>query len=68
VLSFPAFALLFVWYLGIGMRPESAAKDPEKIYREPRFVSFVLLLCALVAVLFFVDIPLLNVLTNRVEY
>jgi 4-hydroxybenzoate polyprenyltransferase len=68
VLSFPAFALLFVWYLGIGMRPESAAKDPEKIFREPRFVSFVVLLCALVTVLFFVDIPLLNVLTNRVEY
>jgi len=68
VLSFPAFALLFVWYLAIGMRPESAAKDPEKIYREPRFVTFTVLLCVLVAVLFFVDIPFLNVLTSRIEY
>jgi decaprenyl-phosphate phosphoribosyltransferase len=64
VLSFPAFALLFVWYLAIGLRPESAAKDPEKIFREPRFVSFVALLCGLMAVLFFVDIPILNVLTS----
>jgi decaprenyl-phosphate phosphoribosyltransferase len=68
VLSFPAFALLFVWYLGIGMRPESAAKDPEKIFREPRFLSFVAMIAALVAVLFVVDLPFLDLLLNRVEY
>jgi len=68
VLSFPAFALLFVWYLAIGMRPESAAKDPEKIYREPKFVCFVFLLCMLVAILFFVDVPFLNILTERLQY
>ena len=68
VLSFPAFALLFVWYLAIGMRPDSAAKDPEKIYREPRFACFVALLCVLVAILFFVDVPFLYILTERLQY
>jgi 4-hydroxybenzoate polyprenyltransferase len=68
VISFPAFALLFVWYLKIGMRAESAAKDPEKIFREPRFVLFVLFLCVLVTVLYFVDIPSLNILSERVHY
>lgn len=32
ILSFPIFSLVFVWYLAIGMRPDSAAKDPEKIF------------------------------------
>jgi decaprenyl-phosphate phosphoribosyltransferase len=68
VLSFPGFALLFVWYLEIGMRAESVAKDPEKIFREPRFVLFVLSLCLLVAILFFVDIPYLEILTERIHY
>lgn len=68
VISFPGFALLFVWYLKIGMRAESVAKDPEKIFREPRFVLFVLFLCLLVAVLYFVDIPALNILSDRVHY
>lgn len=68
VLSFPGFALLFVWYLEIGMRAESVAKDPEKIFREPRFVVFVLSLCLLVAILFFVDIPFLEILSERIHY
>jgi len=68
VLSFPWFALLFVWYLEIGMRAESVAKDPEKIFREPRFVLFVLSLCLLVAILFFVDIPSLEILSERIHY
>jgi decaprenyl-phosphate phosphoribosyltransferase len=68
VISFPFFALLFVWYLEIGMRAESVAKDPEKIFREPRFISFVVFLCLLVAILFVTDIPFLAVLSERIQY
>lgn len=68
MISFPGFALLFVWYLEIGMRAESVAKDPEKIFREPKFVLFALLLCLLVGVLFVVDIPFMEILTERIHY
>jgi len=68
ILSFPVFALLFVWYLAIGMRPDSAAKDPEKIFSDPRFLAFSLFIGAFVTFLFFVDIPSLGFLLNRIEY
>jgi 4-hydroxybenzoate polyprenyltransferase len=68
ILSFPFFALLFVWYLSIGMRPDSAAKDPEKIFRDPKFIALSVFIAALVGVLFFVDIPILHVLVNKIEF
>jgi 4-hydroxybenzoate polyprenyltransferase len=67
ILSFPFFALLFVWYLSIGMRPDSAAKDPEKIFRDPKFIGLAVFLSALVVMLFFVDIPFLHVLVNKIQ-
>lgn len=68
LLSFPFFALLFVWYLAIGMRPDSEAQRPEKLYRNKRFVAYVFFLTALVATLFFVDVPFLHLLTEKVTY
>jgi 4-hydroxybenzoate polyprenyltransferase len=68
LLSFPLFALLFTWYLAIGMKPHSATQNPEKLYRERGFIAFVLLLGAVVAALFVVDIPFLHMLVNRVVY
>jgi len=67
ILSFPFFALLFVWYLSLGMRPDSAAKDPEKIFRDPRFLGLSVFIAALVVALFFVDIPILHVLVNKIQ-
>jgi decaprenyl-phosphate phosphoribosyltransferase len=67
ILSFPFFALLFVWYLSIGMRPDSAAKDPEKIFRDPKFIGLAVFLSALVILLAFVDIPILHILVNKIE-
>ena len=64
LLSFPFFALLFAWYLSIAMRPASRALNPEKLYREKRFVVYVAFLCVLVTALFFVDIPGLQVLID----
>ena len=68
LLSFPLFALLFVWYLRIGMKPFSAAQNPETLYREKKFICFVMVLCCSIALLFVIDIPFLKVLTERVTY
>ena len=68
LLIFPFLALLFAWYLAIGLRPESPAQTPEKLYGERRFVLFVFALCALVALLLLVDIPVLQILMDPVTY
>ena len=60
LLSFPFFAALFTWYLYIGLKADSAAQAPERLWREWRFMLFVGLLAAVVLGLFFVDIPLLH--------
>jgi len=68
LLSFPLFAILFVWYLEIGMRPHSATKDPEKFYREGNFMAYVAFLAFAVALLMIVDIPMLNLFVERLKY
>lgn len=60
ILSLPLFALLFVWYLRLGMRRTSVAQTPEKLYRERRFLAFVALLVVVVTLCFFVDVPWLE--------
>lgn len=64
LVSFPFFALLFAWYLSIAMRPTSRALNPEKLYREKRFVVYTAFLTCLVFTLFFVDIPGLQYLVD----
>ncbi|MEM7098536.1 MAG: UbiA prenyltransferase family protein [Pseudomonadota bacterium] len=64
VLSLPLFAILFVWYLRIGMRAKSVTQTPEKLYKERRFGLFVIVLVLVVTVLFFYDLPWLNVLID----
>ncbi len=65
LLSMPFLALLFTWYLVIGMRAQSPAQSPEKLYREKPFVLYVAALCCLIIVLFFVHLPWLNVLVEN---
>lgn len=62
ILSFPFFALLFVWYLAIGMRPLSPAQSPEKIYKDGKFCAFLVFLSLLIFTLLVVDIPQLHML------
>ncbi len=62
LLSLPAFALLFTWYLAIALRADSAAQAPEKLHQERRFMLFVGALAGLVAVLTVVDLPALHFL------
>lgn len=65
IISFPFFALLFVWYQYIALRPRSVAMNPEKLYLEPKFLAFVVFLIVLVMVLFYIDIPWLKYLTDH---
>lgn len=68
LLSFPLFALLFVWYLHIGMKPHSPTQNPERLYKEKKFVTYLLFLAISIAFLFVVDIPDLRFLTENVRY
>jgi decaprenyl-phosphate phosphoribosyltransferase len=68
LLIFPFLALLFSWYLAIGLRPESPAQTPEKLHGEHLFMLFVVALCALIALLLLIDIPVLQILMDPVTY
>jgi 4-hydroxybenzoate polyprenyltransferase len=68
LLSFPLFALLFVWYLGIGMKPLSPTQSPEKFYQEKNFMIYLIFLCLVVSLLFLIDIPFLHKLVEPLTY
>ena len=60
VLTFPLFAVLFTWYLAIGLKRDSAAQAPEKLYRERSFMAFAAFTFLVTAALFFIDLPFLK--------
>jgi 4-hydroxybenzoate polyprenyltransferase len=60
--SLPLLALLFTWYLRIGMKPDSPAQHPERLFRERGFAAYVAFLALFVAALFVVELPWLDVL------
>jgi 4-hydroxybenzoate polyprenyltransferase len=60
LLSFPMFAVLFTWYLGIGLKADSAAQAPEKLYEERAFMGFAALTFAVVVALSFANLPALD--------
>jgi 4-hydroxybenzoate polyprenyltransferase len=60
LISFPFFALLFAWYLKIGLRKDSVVQGPEKLHKEKKFMAFVVFLAVLLMVLIYIDIPSLN--------
>jgi decaprenyl-phosphate phosphoribosyltransferase len=64
VLTFPLFAALFTWYLGIGLKPDSAAQAPETLYREGNFLGFAAALFVVSIFVFYIDIPLLKTLID----
>jgi 4-hydroxybenzoate polyprenyltransferase len=68
LLAFPLFALLFSWYLAISLRKSSVVQTPEKLYTERRFVAFVVFLALFVTALFFIDVPVLNLLVDPVHF
>jgi hypothetical protein len=64
ILTFPLFAALFTWYLAIGLRQDSAAQQPEKLYREIPFLCFAAITFLATVVLFAFQLPALNGLTE----
>ncbi|MEM1113481.1 MAG: UbiA prenyltransferase family protein [Pseudomonadota bacterium] len=68
LLSFPLFAALFTWYLALGLKDNSPAQNPEKLFQERGFMLFVVFLVAAVVALFVIDIPGLRILLTRLDY
>jgi len=66
LLTFPLFSLMFTWYLAIGLKPNSAAQAPERLFTERVFIEFVALVCVIVALLFCVDLPFLHILVEPI--
>ena len=64
LLTAPLYAILFTCYLAIGMRDDSAAQAPEKLYKERGLLAFAAFTFVISLVLFFVDIPFLQGFTE----
>ena len=64
LLSMPLFALLFAAYLRVGLKRDSSAQTPERLFRETGLLSVVLLLIVALVALTFVDLPFLDRLTD----
>jgi 4-hydroxybenzoate polyprenyltransferase len=64
LLTMPFFALLFVWYLKIGLKSDSVTQRPERLFSEKSFVIYVALLSVQVTLLYFVDMPWLTILVD----
>ena len=62
IILIPFIAVLFCWYLWLGMKEDSVAQKPEKLYKQWKLFAFLLLMAAIGVVLSFVDIPVLDVL------
>lgn len=65
LLAIPFLALLFVWYLKIGMRADSVTQKPEQLYKETYFILYVVFLTVLILLLFLIDMPWLNFLVEQ---
>jgi 4-hydroxybenzoate polyprenyltransferase len=65
LLSLPFLALLFAWYLLIGLRPDSPVQQPEHLYRETRFGAYVVFVALWITLLFVLDIPALNAMLHN---
>jgi decaprenyl-phosphate phosphoribosyltransferase len=60
LVSFPFFALLFSWYLKIGLLNDSPVQGSEKLYTRKWFMLYLVLFTALLCILMFVNIPWLH--------
>ena len=60
ILAFPAIALVMALYLHVALKDNSAAQNPEKLYREPALMGSVVAASLLIAVLLTVDLPIMR--------
>ncbi|PWS33941.1 prenyltransferase [Pedobacter paludis] len=60
IVIFPFFALLFSWYLRIGLLNESPVQGSARLYTRKWFMLYLLLFVVLLCALLFIDIPWLH--------
>jgi len=60
ILSFPLVALVMAIYLSLAFKKDSAAQQPEKLYREPKLMAAIVACGLLMVLLLFVDVPILQ--------
>lgn len=65
LISLPFLAVVFAWYLRIGMKPNSPAQAPEQLWRERGFALYLCFVTALVCTAFAIDVPWLDRLLEQ---
>jgi len=60
ILAFPLVALVMAMYLRVALKPNSAAQQPEHLYRERGLMAAVVATTVLMIVLLRVDLPALH--------
>jgi 4-hydroxybenzoate polyprenyltransferase len=60
ILAFPAIALVMALYLSVAMKDNSAAQNPEKLYREPALMASVIGAALVIVVLLTIDLPVMQ--------
>ena len=60
ILAFPAIALVMAVYLHVALKDNSAAQNPEKLYREPWLMGSVISAATLICFLLSVDLPIMQ--------
>jgi hypothetical protein len=70
ILVMPFLALMFTWYLKIGMQANSVTQTPEKLYTQKGFIAYLAIIGLMFICLTFIDIPLLNTIveTRSIQY
>lgn len=58
VLAFPVVALLMAEYFKLSFEDDSAVQNPEKLFRERRLMTLLVLCVALLTILLFVNVPI----------
>ncbi len=60
LLVFPGLLVALAWYLWLGMQPDSPVQRPERLWREGRFLAFMLVLVVLAGLALYVELPWLD--------
>src|SRR5688572_11191089 len=60
ILAFPAIALVMAVYLSVAMKDNSAAQNPERLYREPALMASVIGAAVVIVALLSVDLPVMQ--------
>ena len=63
LLSLPIFAAWFASYVRLGLKPDSTAQAPERLFREPLLLALTAALVASLVALTWIELPLLDRLT-----